>query len=145
MIHLCSDVLAALNGKTLVTAESCTGGGIGAALTAVSGASVVYKGGVICYQNEVKEKNLGVDRSLLEKEGPVSGAVARQMAAGVRRVMGANIALSVTGLAGPGGDEYGNPVGRVYIGYADNNRSVVREFLFDGDREKVRQLAAREP
>ena len=138
MTSLCCDVLKALKGKTLVTAESCTGGGIGAALTAVSGSSEVYKGGVISYTNEIKTDVLGVSREVLESYGAVSEPVAAAMAAGVRKLMHADVAVSVTGLAGPGGDEYGNPVGTVYIGYEDVYRSFVKKFLFAGDREAVR-------
>ena len=138
MTSLCCDVLKALEGKTLVTAESCTGGGIGAALTAISGSSAVYKGGVISYTNEVKANVLGVGREVLEQFGAVSAPVAAAMAAGARKVLFADVAVSVTGLAGPGGDEYGNPVGTVYIGYEDEKRSLVKKYLFEGDREAVR-------
>ena len=141
MTKLCAEVLQALPGKTLVTAESLTGGGIGSALTAVSGSSAVYKGGVISYTNWVKENILGVSGSVLEREGAVSAPVALSMAEGVRKLLNADVAVSVTGLAGPGGDEFGNPVGRVYIGYCDAYRSVVREFTFSGDREAVRSQA----
>ena len=138
MTSLCCDVLKALNGKTLVTAESCTGGGIGAALTAISGSSAVYKGGIISYTNEVKANVLGVSREVLERHGAVSAPVAEAMAAGARKVLYADVAVSVTGLAGPGGDEYGNPVGTVYIGYEDDTKAFVEKFLFEGDREAVR-------
>ena len=138
MTNLCCDVLKALSGKTLTTAESCTGGGIGAALTAISGSSAVYKGGVISYTNEVKENVLGVDREVLERFGVVSAPVAAAMAGGARKLLRADVAVSVTGLAGPGGDEYGNPVGTVYIGYEDEKRSLVKKYLFEGDREAVR-------
>ena len=141
---LCSEVLNRLKGKTLVTAESCTGGGIGWHLTAVSGSSAVYKGGIISYCNEVKHRVLGVDAQVLETVGAVSTPVAQAMAAGARRVLGADIAVSVTGLAGPGGDEYGNPQGRVYIGYSDAERTVSRDFTFPGDREAVRNSAVEE-
>ena len=144
MMSRCCDVLKALRGKTLVTAESCTGGGIGSAITAVSGASEVYKGGIICYTNWVKNHVLGVDAGILETCGAVSAPVAEQMAQGARTVLEADIAVSVTGLAGPGGDEYGNPVGTVFIGYSDRNRTISRKFLFEGDREAVRSGAARE-
>lgn len=140
-MNLCCDVLNRLAGKTLVTAESCTGGGIGAALTAVSGSSAVYKGGIISYTNWVKHNLLGVDETMLETLGAVSAPVAEAMAAGARKAMEADIAASVTGLAGPGGDEYGNPVGRVYIGYSDENVTLSREFTFAGDREAVRRQA----
>jgi len=141
MMSLCCDVLNNLRGKTLATAESCTGGGIGAALTAVPGSSEVYKGGVICYTNWVKCNLLGVDMLLLDKEGAVSASVAEAMAIGVRNRMNADIAVSVTGLAGPGGDEYGNPVGLVYIGYADENVVSSKRFVFSGDRQAVRNAA----
>lgn len=135
-------MLKALEGKTLVTAESCTGGGIGAALTAISGSSAVYKGGIISYTNEVKANVLGVGRKVLDQYGAVSAPVAAAMAHGVRDLLQADVAVSVTGLAGPGGDEFGNPVGTVYIGYEDKHRSLVKEFHFAGDREAVRKQAA---
>lgn len=138
MKRLCEQVLNALKGKTLATAESCTGGGIGAAITAVSGSSAVYKGGIISYQNEIKRDLLGVSDTDIKKFGPVSSTVAEQMAIGVMNALQADVAVSVTGLAGPGGDEFGNPVGTVYIGYADKNCVFSRHFLFEGDRESVR-------
>ena len=141
MTRLCCDVLNKLAGKTLVTAESCTGGGIGAALTAISGSSSVYKGGIISYTNWVKHNLLGVDQALLDSLGAVSAPVAEAMALGARNALQADIAVSVTGLAGPGGDEFGNPVGRVYIGYSDTNGTLSREFTFSGDREAVRTQA----
>ncbi len=136
-----SEVIRILQGKTLATAESCTGGGIGGALTAVSGASAVYKGGIISYTNWVKEHLLGVDPQVLSAQGAVSAPVARAMAAGARVALEADIAVSVTGLAGPGGDAYGNPVGRVHIGYSDDNVTLSQEFTFSGDREAVRHQA----
>ena len=137
MIRSC-EVIHRLNGKTLATAESLTGGGIGAALTAVSGSSAVYKGGVISYTDEIKHNVLGVRQELLDRYGAVSAWVAGEMVTGVRKLLKTDIAVSVTGLAGPGGDEFGNPVGTVYIGYEDHQRSVVRHFCFEGDREAVR-------
>ena len=133
------EVINRLQGKTLATAESCTGGGIGAALTAVPGSSAVYKGGVISYTNEIKHKVLGVSAELIERYGAVSPWVAGEMVSGVRNLMQTDIAVSVTGLAGPGGDDYGNPVGTVYIGYEDRTRAVVRHYCFEGDRDSVRQ------
>ncbi len=144
MTTLCCEVLKALAGKTLVTAESCTGGGIGAALTAIPGSSETYKGGVISYTNWVKETVLGVDHALLETHGAVSAPAAEAMARGVRALLKADAALSVTGLAGPGGDEFGNPVGTVFLGYSDGKGTVVREFHFSGTREEVRNSAIRE-
>ena len=141
-MSLCCDVLNALEGKTLSTAESCTGGLIGSALTAVPGASRVYKGGIISYWSEVKQNLLGVDAALLQTEGPVSEPVAKAMAEGVRRALCTDAAVSVTGLAGPDGDEFGHPVGTVFVGYANGTVSVVKEFHFTGDRESVRRKAA---
>ena len=140
---LCSDVLAALKDRTLVTAESCTGGGIGAALTAVPGASANFKGGIICYTNWVKSQILGVPCGMIEANGPVSASVAKAMAAGARKTLDADVAVSVTGLAGPGGDEYGNTAGTVHIGYCDQELSISREYHFDGDRNEVRKQACR--
>ena len=144
MTKLCSDVLKALAGKTLVTAESCTGGGIGAALTAVSGASAVYKGGIISYTNWVKHNLLHVDEDLLNEVGAVSAPVAEAMARGARDALQADVAVSVTGLAGPGGDEFGNPVGTVFIGYCDEKICLSRKYLFSGSREEIRTAAIRE-
>ena len=141
MMSLSCDVIKKLQGRTLVTAESCTGGGIGAALTAVPGSSEVYKGDIISYTNWVKENVLGVNTDLLERYGAVSAPVAEQMALGARKVLQADIAVSVTGLAGPGGDEYGNPVGTVFIGYCDSTTTKVFPFCFGGDREAVRNQA----
>ena len=138
MMTLCCDVLNRLQGKTLVTAESLTGGGIGAALTAVSGSSSVYKGGIISYTNEVKHHILGVKTETLDQFGAVSAQTAAEMAAGVREVLHADVAVSVTGLAGPGGDDYGNPVGTVFLGYCDADRLVTKECHFSGNREAVR-------
>ena len=141
-MKLPSEVLKALEGKTLVTAESCTGGGIGAALTVIPGSSAVYKGGIISYTNWVKENLLRVPSEVLEQQGAVSAPVAQAMAAGARSALQADVAVSVTGLAGPGGDEFGNPVGTVFIGYSDEYRTLAKEFHFSGDREAVRGQAA---
>ena len=142
MMSLCCDVLKALEGKTLSTAESCTGGMIGAALTAVPGSSHVYKGGIISYWSEVKQNLLGVEDALLKTLGPVSEPVAKAMAEGVRRALSTDIGVSVTGLAGPDGDEFGYAVGTVFIGYADGKNAAVKECHFSGDRDLVRRQAA---
>ena len=141
MTSLTCDVLKRLEGKTLCTAESCTGGGIGAALTAIPGSSAVYMGGIISYTNEIKQKLLGVNPVLLKNLGAVSAPIAEAMAMGARKALDADIAVSVTGLAGPGGDDRGNPVGLVFIGYADDKRITSRRFVFSGDREEVRRQA----
>ena len=143
MMNLCCDVLKALKEKTLATAESCTGGGIGAALTAVPGASKVYVGGVISYTNDVKNRVLGVEQGMLEKYGAVSAPVAGAMASGVRALLQSDVAVSVTGLAGPGGDDFGNPVGTVCIGYADKRQRLAKQYRFYGDRDEIRQQAVR--
>ena len=142
MTTLCCEVLNALAGKTLATAESCTGGMIGAALTAVPGASRVYKGGVVSYWSEVKEKLLGVSGEDLENLGPVSMQVAGSMAQGARKLLKTEFAVSVTGLAGPDGDEFGRPVGTVFVGFDNGARTVVRQYRFGGDRDSVRRQAA---
>ena len=136
---LSAKVLTALAGKRLATAESLTGGGIGQAITSVSGASAVFAGGIISYTNEVKNKVLGVPVEILDTHGAVSAPVAKAMAEGARRVIGAHAAVAVTGLAGPSGDEFGNPVGTVFIGYADEDTAFAREYHFDGSREEVRE------
>lgn len=143
MTSLCCEALKRLEGKTLVTAESITGGGIGAALTAIPGSSAVYKGGVISYCDWVKEHILKVPSDILQTYGAVSRPVAEHMAAGVRELLKADYAVSVTGLAGPGGDSFGNEVGTVYIGFNSQNDSAVEKFVFIGDRDAVREHTVR--
>ena len=138
MMPIASEVIARLAGKTLVTAESLTGGGIGAALTAVPGASAVYKGGVVSYTDEIKRGVLGVPASYLTSFGAVSAPVAEAMALGAMELMQADVAVSVTGLAGPTADEFGNPVGTVFIGYCSKTTGFSREYHFSGDRESIR-------
>ena len=104
MMQLSYDVIKALQGRTLSTAESCTGGGIGAVLTAVPGSSAVYVGGVISYVDRVKAELLCVEPNVLQKCGAVSGKVAEAMAIGARNALKSDVAISVTGLAGPDGD-----------------------------------------
>lgn len=140
-MNLAYKVIQALEGKTLCTAESCTGGGIGSSITAVPGSSAVYKGGIISYCNEVKQNLLQVEQSVLSAYGPVSAPVAEAMALGAKKLLRTDIAIAVTGLAGPGGDDYGNSVGTVYLGYADDRHVFSRKFLFAGDRETVRNQA----
>ena len=137
--NLSAKVLTLLAGKRLATAESLTGGGIGQAITSVSGASAVFAGGIISYTNEVKHKVLKVPTNFLETLGAVSKPVAEYMAVGARRILNADVAVSVTGLAGPDGDEFGNPVGTVFIGYADRQYLFAREYHFCGNREEIRE------
>ena len=132
------DVISGLKGKSLVTAESITGGAVGAILTCIPGSSQVFKGGIIAYTNEVKRGMLNVSKQDLEASGAVSEPVARQMALGARRALHADIAVSVTGVAGPTGDDHGHDIGTVFIGYADAAKTHVREYHFQGDREAVR-------
>ncbi len=143
MMRLCCDVLEHLAGKTLVTAESLTGGGIGAALTAVPGASAVYKGGVISYVNGVKQELLEVSPQILAHYGAVSIWTAGAMASGVRKLLKADYAVSVTGLAGPGGDEFGHQVGTVFIGFDSGRCSEARQYHFTGDRDEIRTQTIR--
>lgn len=111
-------------GETLSTAESCTGGLIGHRITSVAGSSAYYKGGVISYSNEIKERVLGVDGELLERHGAVSEPVVRQMAEGVRRLMDTDYGVATSGVAGPGGGTAEKPVGMVWIAVA--TREVTR-------------------
>ena len=105
-------------GQSVAVAESCTGGGLGAALAAVPGASEVFLGGVIAYANRVKQQVLGVPEALLETHGAVSDPVAEAMAEGARRLTGADWGLAITGVAGPGGGSEQKPVGLVHIAVA---------------------------
>ncbi len=144
MDKLAEKVIFGLKGKTLATAESCTGGMIGQLLTSVPGSSLVYKGGIISYTNEVKSKLLSVSEDILQEYGAVSAPVACQMAQGVREALSCDVAVSVTGLAGPGGDDRGNPVGTVFIGLSDKQETVSRVFHFAGTREEIRRQSAGE-
>lgn len=137
-------LVALLNacGMTCATAESCTGGGVGAAITAVPGSSAVYLGGVVSYANEVKSGVLGVKEETLSAVGAVSSETAAEMAAGARRLTGADIAVSVTGIAGPGGGTPEKPVGLVWFGIASNGGVRTEKALFSGDRARVREQAA---
>ena len=131
-------------GKTLATAESCTGGLLGALLTAVPGSSDVYRGGVISYCNAVKHGLLGVAEALLEEYGAVSWQVAEAMAEGACRAAQADFGVSTTGLAGPDGDGSGKPVGLVYVGCAGPKGVTHRELHLTGSRDEIRQQACRE-
>lgn len=113
--------------KTLATAESCTGGMIAAAITDIPGSASVFKGGVVSYWTEVKHNVLGVEQSTLDAVGAVAPETAKQMAEGARKVIGSDLAVSVTGVAGPDPDERGTPVGCVYLALTDGVRTVVRK------------------
>lgn len=128
-------------GATVSTAESCTGGLVAARITSVSGASEAFKYGAVTYCNEAKNKILGVEKETLETLGAVSAKTAAEMAAGVRKIMNAEIGVSVTGLAGPNGGE-GKPVGLVFVAVNSDKYSEVTENHFYGDRISVRNQAA---
>ena len=128
-------------GLTCATAESCTGGGVGHAITAVAGSSAVFAGGVISYANEVKRDVLGVSDHNLQTVGAVSGEVAAQMAAGVKKLLGVDLAVSITGIAGPDGGSAEKPVGLVWFGLASDGGVRTEKAIFRGDREAVRQAA----
>ncbi len=128
-------------GVTCATAESCTGGGIGAAITGVPGSSEIYLGGVVSYANSVKNGVLGVPQMVLDTVGAVSSESAAAMAAGVRKLVGADIAVSVTGIAGPGGGTDAKPVGLVWFGLATARGVRTEKAIFRGDRERIRQQA----
>ena len=139
-------VIAALKarGLTLAAAESCTGGLTAKRLTDVPGASAVFLGGVVSYTNGVKERALGVLHDMLEEYGAVSEPVARAMAEGVRRLTCADLALSVTGVAGPDRDDRGHDVGTVYIALSAQNETTVQLLHLSGDRSAIRAAAADE-
>ena len=125
-------------GLHLATAESLTGGGVGQALTSVPGSSEVYKGGIVSYTNEIKQNLLHVSEKNLERFGAVSAPVALEMAKGAREALNAEVGISTTGLAGPGGDDFGNPVGTVFIACDWDGRAVCRECHFTGSRDWIR-------
>ncbi len=123
-------------GATVATAESCTGGEIAHLITSVPGSSAYFKGTVVAYHNEVKERVLGVDAEVLEREGAVSEPVVLQMAEGVRRLMGTDYAVATSGVAGPDGGTSEKPVGTVWIGVATPTGSYARRFGFSFTRER---------
>jgi nicotinamide-nucleotide amidase len=127
---------------TLGCAESCTGGLIGHRLTNVSGSSAYFLGGVVAYAYDVKERILGVNHNTLYDHGAVSEPTAREMARGARRVLGVDLAVSVTGIAGPGGGLPGKPVGLTWIGLSAREYEDARSFVWDGDREANKAQSA---
>jgi nicotinamide-nucleotide amidase len=125
-------------GWTLATAESITGGLIGARLTSVPGSSDVFVGSVVAYANEIKESELGVPAALLAEHGAVSAEAAAAMASGVRERLRADVSVAVTGIAGPGGATPAKPVGLVYLHGETPDQSQGIEFQLPGDRETIR-------
>lgn len=125
----------------LTTAESCTGGLLAGTFMNVPGVSDVYEEGYITYANKSKHKLLGVKKKTLKEHGAVSRQTAKQMAKGAAKAAGADVAISVTGIAGPDGGTEEKPVGLVYIGCFVDGKTRVRKCNFQGDREKVRSQA----
>jgi len=129
-------------GLKITTAESCTGGRVAEMLTNIPGCSDVFDGGVVSYANRIKEQLLGVSHDTLEKRGAVSEQTAREMAVGALALTDADIAIAITGIAGPGGGSKEKPVGLVYIALAYRGEIEVRECHFIGSRDKIRQHSA---
>ncbi len=126
-------------GLTLATAESLTGGLLSSRITDVPGSSAVFRGSVISYQSETKVRLLGVDRQMLETNGPASRPVARAMAQGVRTLLQADLALAVTGVAGPDPDAFGAPVGLVFVSLAGPDWCLCRQLQLSGSRHTIRE------
>jgi nicotinamide-nucleotide amidase len=123
---------------TLAVAESCTGGLLGGSVTSVAGSSSYFRGGVIAYHDSVKHDILGVSADMLKHCGAVSAPVVEAMAAGAARLFGCGCAMSVSGIAGPGGGTAEKPVGLVFAGVFRRGEALSRRFVFSGDREAVR-------
>lgn len=130
-------------GLTLATAESCTGGLIAKLITDVAGSSGYFRGGVVSYSNAVKTDLLGVPEEQLAAHGAVSAQVARAMAVGVLHRTGADFAVAVTGISGPGGGSAAKPVGLTYVAVAGMDAAEVRRYLWSGDRSANREATAR--
>lgn len=126
----------------IATAESCTGGGVAAAITAISGSSAWFEYGIVSYANAAKEKLLGVSSETLAREGAVSEAVVIEMVRGVLALSGADIAVAISGVAGPGGGSVEKPVGTVWFAWATATGEIKTELKwFDGDRAEVQKQA----
>ena len=134
--------LYSLRKKTLAVAESCTGGLIGHLLTSIPGSSEYFRGGIIAYSNEAKTDILGLQEGMIRRCGAVSADTAKEMAISVARVLKADVGLSVTGVAGPGGGTEEKPVGLVYMGIASEGKSEVKRFFFLGERNKIQEQSA---
>lgn len=139
-----AEVIASLRERalTLALAESCTGGLVAKSLTDQAGASAAFIGAVVAYADSVKTGLLRVAPETLAAHGAVSAETAREMATGVRTLLGADLALSITGIAGPAGGTPAKPVGTVWIGTATAQRAEARLFHFSGDRRAIREQAA---
>lgn len=130
--------VAGLEGVTVGFAESLTGGLISSSVVAVPGASAVLKGSIVSYTNEVKENVLGVSPDIISAHTEVSAECAKAMAEGAKSVLGVDLAVSVTGIAGPTGELPGKPVGTVYMGYCFRDISGALRLNFEGDRDTIR-------
>ena len=133
-----------MNGATLATAESCTGGLVAQRLTSIAGSSRSFLGGVVVYSNALKTMLAGVPAELIEKHGAVSREVAKALAEGIRKQTGATYGLAITGIAGPGGGTEEKPVGLVYVAVADEKETEVLEKNLMGDRERIRNWASQQ-
>jgi PncC family amidohydrolase len=144
LIGLAQSVGEALRGRglTLSTAESCTGGLIGHLLTEISGSSDYYLGGLVSYSDALKQRELGVDAAVLAKHGAVSAQTCVAMAQGARRRYGTDVAIAVTGVAGPGGGTDAKPVGLTYVAVADGGGHDVQRHLWSGDRHANKVASA---
>ena len=133
--------ILARRGRTLAVAESCTGGGLGVALTDIPGSSRVFVGGVIAYSNAIKTGLLGVSSAAVEAQGAVSSDTAAEMAIGVKNATGADWGVSITGIAGPDGGDPDKPVGTVWIGACGpvQDAATCERHLFSGDRAQIRR------
>ena len=127
-------------GLKITFAESCTGGLLSSGIVSVPGASEVFYGSIVSYDNSIKESCLGVSRDILESVGAVSDECARQMAFGVRKVMKSDIAVSATGIAGPGGGSEEKPVGTVFLGFSSREKTIGIRTFSEGDRQQIRDL-----
>lgn len=134
----------AQNGRTISTAESCTGGLIAKSITDIPGSSAVLAGGCVSYTEDVKHRVLGVDEEILRTKTAVSEECAKAMAEGARKLFGTDVAVSATGYAGPGGGTEKDPVGTVYLGFATKEKTVCKRiFIPNATRETVREAAAK--
>ena len=126
---------------TISIAESCTGGLVSSTLINYPGISSVFIEGCITYSNESKINRLGVNPDILKKYGAVSKEIAKEMAEGIARNFNTNVAISTTGIAGPGGGTSEKPVGLVYIGIYINGKTTVKKYLLNGNRQEIRSMA----
>ena len=130
-------------GKTIATAESCTGGNIAHNITLLAGSSQYFLGGIVSYANEVKMNVLGVSKKDLDKYGAVSKAVVESMATGACKTIGSDYSVATSGIAGPGGGSEEKPVGTVWMAVSDGKNVVSKKWNFDGNREEIIEKATK--